>query len=92
MSIAPGRLSAPSYESDPYAAAEADSNWRAEHDAELLARYAGQWIAIRAGAIIGVGDTGVAASEQAEQVTRPGGYILCAIDRPEWTDAVIRLE
>jgi len=59
----------------------ADFLWLSEHGIELFDKYAGKWIAVRDGSVIGVGDTATEAVGQAEQKTPDGDFILEALDR-----------
>lgn len=43
-------------------------------------KYAGKWIAVWKGEVIGVGDTAPQAAEQARQKAKDGEYILEALD------------
>jgi len=61
-------------------AADDDSAWMAEHDAELFAKYRGQWVAVFRRQVVGTGRTAVEAAEQARRVAPPGAYILHAYD------------
>lgn len=60
--------------------------WLVEHSIEIQKKYAGKWIAVHDGAVIGVGDTAPEAVEQAEQKAPGADYILEAID--EETDVI----
>jgi Family of unknown function (DUF5678) len=63
-----------------------DFNWIAEHGLEIYEKYRGKWIAVCDGEVVGIGDTAVEASEQAEKA-RPGRrFILEAIEHD--TDVV----
>ncbi len=59
---------------------DADFSWMTDHSLELFSRYAGKWIAVRDGEVIGVGDTAVEAAQQARQKAPDGQFILEAID------------
>jgi hypothetical protein len=48
-----------------------DFAWLTEHSKEIHEKYAGKWIAVLNGEVVGVGDTAVEAAEQAE-VGHPG--------------------
>lgn len=66
-----------------------DFNWIAEHGLELYTKYRGKWIAVCDNEVVGIGDTAVEASEQAEKA-RPGRrFILEAIEHD--TDVVYRV-
>ncbi len=54
--------------------------WLVEHSLEIQEKYAGKWIAVHDGNIIGVGDTAPEAVEQAEQKAPGADYILEAVD------------
>lgn len=57
-----------------------DFAWLTEHSRENFEKYAGKWIAVLDGEVIGVGDTAPEAVAQAEE-KRPGAdYILEAVD------------
>jgi len=70
---------APSYSTDDCRTIEADSNWIAEHDAELNRRYAKKWIAVWKQAVIGVGAAAHEAAGQAEGVAPGCPYTLQAM-------------
>ncbi len=57
-----------------------DFAWLAEHGPELYREYAGKWIAVREGKIIGVGDTATEAAEKARSKAEDGDFILEAVD------------
>lgn len=57
-----------------------DFNWLAAHDSEIVMEYAGKWIAVRNGAVIGVGETVTEAASAAGEETDGGDFILEAID------------
>lgn len=59
---------------------EGDFNWLIEHGPELYSKYAGKWIAVRDGKVIGVGDTATQAAEQARTKAEDGDFILEALD------------
>lgn len=59
----------------------ADFLWLSEHGIELFGKYAGKWIAVRDGSVIGVGDTATEAVSQAEEKAPDGDFILEALDR-----------
>jgi hypothetical protein len=61
---------------------EADFAWLADNGPQLCEQYAGKWIAVRDGKVIGVGDTAVEAAEQARKSTdnKEDDFILEAID------------
>jgi hypothetical protein len=57
-----------------------DFQWLADHGPELHQKYAGKWIAIHNGKVVGVGDTAVEASEKAEKETCGREFVLQALD------------
>jgi hypothetical protein len=57
-----------------------DFNWLAEHGPELFNKYAGKWIAVHNGEVVGVGDTAPEADEQARKRIPEGDFILEALD------------
>jgi hypothetical protein len=57
-----------------------DFAWLAENSLELREKYAGKWIAVRDGEVIGVGDTAPEAVDEAETVAPNGDFILQGID------------
>lgn len=57
-----------------------DFNWLAEHGPELYGKYAGKWIAVHNGEVVGVGDTAPEAAAQASQKVHDGDFILEALD------------
>lgn len=57
-----------------------DFAWLMEHGEEIVEKYAGKWIAVRDGEVIGVGDTAVEAAEQADKQAPEGDYILEAVE------------
>jgi len=59
---------------------ESDFGWLVEHGPELFRQYAGKWIAVRDGRVIGVGDTAPECVEQAETVAPDGDFILEGVD------------
>lgn len=57
-----------------------DFGWLMEHTDEIVSQYAGKWIAVHNGKVIGVGDTAPEAAAEARQ-TEPGAdFILEAVD------------
>lgn len=50
---------------------EQDFAWLTEHGAELLRDYAGKWVAVADGKVVGVGDTAPEAATQAS-ANEPG--------------------
>ena len=59
---------------------DADFAWLTDHSAERFRRYAGKWIAVRNGEIIGVGDMATEAAQQARQRAEDTDFILEALD------------
>ena len=59
---------------------EADAGWLAEHSLEITHKYAGKWIAVHQGKIVGVGVTAVEAADKARTVCADGDFILEAVD------------
>lgn len=57
-----------------------DFAWLVEHGADLVHRYAGKWIAVRNGEVIGVGETATEAADQAREKASGDGFILEAVD------------
>jgi len=59
----------------------ADFAWLTEHSRENYERYAGKWIAVLNGEVIGVGETATEAAAHAEAAHPDSDYILEAIER-----------
>ena len=57
-----------------------DFNWLVEHGPELFEQYAGKWIAVRDGKVIGEGATATEAAAQARQEAGDSDFILEAIE------------
>lgn len=57
-----------------------DFAWLTEHSIEIYEKYAGKWIAVFNGEVIGVGDTATEAAAQAESCQPNANYILEAVD------------
>ena len=57
-----------------------DFKWLVEHGVELFREYAGKWIAVRDGEVIGVGDTATEAAAQGREKAEDGDFILEAVD------------
>ncbi len=53
-----------------------DFAWLTEHGAELIRQYAGKWIAVADGKIVGIGDTAPEAAQQATEKVPAGEFIL----------------
>ncbi len=60
---------------------DSDFNWLVEHGPEIFREYAGKWIAVHDGKVIGVGDTAPEAAAQARQTSPNAEFILEAVDR-----------
>lgn len=58
----------------------ADFGWLSDHSPELYRQYAGKWIAVHDGKVIGVGDTATEVAAQADCMQPDGDYILEALD------------
>jgi|CXWL01.1.fsa_nt_gi hypothetical protein len=59
---------------------DTDFSWLAEHGVELHQKYAGKWIAVYDGKVVGVGDTATEAAEHARMLAPDGEFILEALD------------
>lgn len=59
---------------------DTDLTWLAEHGADLHEKYAGKWIAVYNGEVVGVGDTATEAAQQARKKAPDGEFILEALD------------
>jgi hypothetical protein len=57
-----------------------DFAWLAEHSRDIYEKYAGQWIAVLNGEIVGVGETAQEAADQAEAKHPGADYLLEAVD------------
>lgn len=57
-----------------------DFNWLIEHGPEVYEKYAGKWIAVYQGEVVGVGDTAPEAALMAAEKAPDGGFILEAVD------------
>ncbi len=57
-----------------------DFAWLIEHGVEICEKYAGKWIAVHDGRVVGVGDTAPEAAERARAETGDGDFILEAVD------------
>ncbi len=53
-----------------------DFAWLTDHSDELQRQYAGKWIAVHDGQVIGVGSTATEAARQADERCPDGDYIL----------------
>lgn len=58
----------------------ADFAWLVEHGTEIFEKYAGKWIAVHDGEVIGIGDTATEAAERANRNTPHGDYLLDAVE------------
>ena len=58
-----------------------DFAWLVDHSDEIAQLYAGKWIAVRDGQVVGVGDTAVEAADQARAQDPEAEFILEAVDR-----------
>lgn len=57
-----------------------DFNWLVEQGPDFFTKYAGKWIAVHDGEVVGTGDTATQASQQAREKTGGDDFILEAID------------
>ncbi len=57
-----------------------DFAWLVEQGPEIFEKYAGKWIAVHDGEVIGVGDTATEAALQAQERVPDGDFLLEAID------------
>ena len=57
-----------------------DFNWLVEHGVEIARDYAGKWIAVRDGRVVGVGDTATEAAAQARSCDEDKPFILEAVE------------
>ncbi len=57
-----------------------DFKWLVEHGVDLAREYAGKWIAVRDGEVVGVGDTATEAAEQARSRDKDKPFILEAVE------------
>lgn len=57
-----------------------DFAWLTEHSQEIYDKYAGKWIAVLTGEIVGVGKTATSAAEQAEAKHAGADYIFESVD------------
>lgn len=58
-----------------------DFAWLIEHGPEIYAKYAGKWIAVHDGEVVGTGDTAPEAADEARQRVGDGNFILEAVDK-----------
>jgi hypothetical protein len=61
--------------------ADSDFAWLVENSPQFYDTYAGKWVAVRDGEVIGVGETAVEAAEQARQHAADDEFVLEAVDR-----------
>jgi hypothetical protein len=59
----------------------ADFAWLIDNSADIVRKYAGKWIAVHGGRIIGTGETATEAAEQARQKDPDADFILEAVDQ-----------
>lgn len=59
---------------------QADFGWLVEHSLEISDKYAGRWIAVHGGRVIGIGGTAVEAADQARKVCNDGEFVLEAVE------------
>lgn len=59
---------------------DSDFCWLNEHAPELYRKYAGKWIAVRDGKVIGVGETATDAADEARREVPGGDFILEGVD------------
>jgi ABC-type phosphate/phosphonate transport system ATPase subunit len=57
-----------------------DFAWLTEHSLEIYEKYAGKWIAVRDGKVVGVGSTASEAAEQAKAARSDAPFILELVD------------
>ncbi|MDX2200620.1 MAG: DUF5678 domain-containing protein [Phycisphaerae bacterium] len=57
-----------------------DFAWLTENSLEIQRKYAGKWIAVLNGEVIGAGSTATEAAEQAESKAPGADYILEAVE------------
>lgn len=57
-----------------------DFNWLVEHGVDVARNYAGKWIAVRDGEVVGVGETATEAAEQARSSDKQTPFILEAVE------------
>ena len=60
-----------------------DFDWLIEHAREIDEQYAGKWIAVSEGRLVGVGDTATEAAQEARQAASGKRFVLEAIDAEE---------
>lgn len=60
---------------------ESDFNWLVDHGPEIFKDYAGKWIAVHDGKVIGVGETATEADANARAAKPDVEFILEAVDR-----------
>jgi NADPH-dependent glutamate synthase beta subunit-like oxidoreductase len=58
-----------------------DFAWLIEHTEQITEQYAGKWIAVHDGAVIGVGDTATEAARAAREARSNAEFILEAVER-----------
>ena len=57
-----------------------DFNWLVEHGADVVRDYAGKWIAVCDGKVVGVGDTATEAADKARSIVADKPFILEAVE------------
>lgn len=58
-----------------------DFAWLVEHGTEIALQYAGKWIAVHNGRVIGVGETAPEAAQRAREAEPDAEFILEAVDQ-----------
>lgn len=57
-----------------------DFAWLTERSRDIYEKYAGKWIAVLNGEVVGVGDMAVQAANRAERTHPRGDFVLEAVD------------
>ena len=57
-----------------------DFNWLVEHGVDLAREYAGKWIAVCDGKVVGVGETATEAADKARSTVADKSFILEAVE------------
>ena len=57
-----------------------DFNWLVEHGADVVRDYAGKWIAVCDGQVVGVGETATEAADKARSTVGDKSFILEAVE------------
>ena len=55
---------------------EQDFAWLTEHSPDLVRKYAGKWVAVADGRVVGEGDTATEAAEHAREEIPKGDFVL----------------